>query len=538
MTRWGLAGLMFLVLVLPLVGPFASLGSAGVGSAFWPADRWLGLLVNSLGLASLASVVAIALGVVTACLLERAGVFGERVYSSLILVAIFIPAPVLAIAWQIVLGTWLPPLRMSPGEVAWRPWNQGLLPAAWVHGIATWPWVVLIIRNSLQTVDRDVEDQARLDGVVWRCAVWPRLRVGITMSLLLVGLQTSTEIAITDSMMVRTFAEEVYTQFVGASDGLPGAMAIGLISTAISMVLTIVLLALFTSRAVGVNRVQENQHLGASLLAWGFWLALIALPVLALVWKAGGGASTSGWTPLGFLAEMQKTARTEGVILLRNVLEAMFQGAVVAGLAWWAVAWASQSKRVSRWLFVGCIVAAVLPGPVLGIGAIQAIRYLVTVEKDLLHSLGFALEFPPFATLFYSQPTPFPAMWVTSIRFFPWAVLILWPAVKSIPSEVRELPELDGSGAWGEWSRVLIPLSGQAWLFAACAVAALSLGEVSATKLVTPPSRDVFILRLFAQMHYGPETTVAALALWELAPVTALAGLIAMRQSLPVGRRE
>jgi iron(III) transport system permease protein len=530
MTRLGLAALLFVALLLPLIGPLVSLWSAGAGSAFWPVERWLGLLMNSLGLAALASLVAIPLGAVTACLFERAGVAGNRAYSALILVAIFVPAPVWAIAWQIILGTWLPPLRMTPGEVAWRPWNQGLLPAAWVHGVAAWPWVVLILRNALQSIDRDIEDHARLEGVLWRRAIWPRLRLGLTMSVLLVGLQTSTEIAITDSMMVRTFAEEVYTQFVAASEGLPGAMAVGFVSTLVSLVISFLLLRLLASRTTGVSRTPPSPHRGATLLAWSLCLGLVGLPILALVWKAGGGASMAGWTPLGFFAEMQKTARTEGVILLRNVLEATFLGAIVSALAWWAVAWASRSSRVAGWLFVGCIIAAVVPGPVLGIGAIQAIRYLVTLEKDALEILRLPLEFPPFATLFYSQPTPFPAMWITGIRFFPWAILILWPAVKSIPVEVRELPKLDGSGAWGEWSRVLIPLSGSAWLLAACVIAALSLGEVSATKLVTPPFRDVFILRLFAQMHYGPETTVAALALWELAPAGLLAGVVTWRQ--------
>jgi len=61
------------------------------------------------------------------------------------------------------------------------------------------------------------------------------------------------------------------------------------------------------------------------------------------------------------------------------------------------------------------------------------------------------------------------------------------------------------------------------------AVAALSLGEVSASKLVNPPSRGAFVLRLFDQMHYGAETTVAALALMPLVPAFVMAVAVSGR---------
>jgi iron(III) transport system permease protein len=73
---------------------------------------------------------------------------------------------------------------------------------------------------------------------------------------------------------------------------------------------------------------------------------------------------------------------------------------------------------------------------------------------------------------------------------------------------------------------VLVPLTGPAAARATLAVAALALGEVSATKLVNPPFRTAYILRLFDLMHYGAESTVAALCLMQLAATLLAAAVV------------
>ena len=68
---------------------------------------------------------------------------------------------------------------------------------------------------------------------------------------------------------------------------------------------------------------------------------------------------------------------------------------------------------------------------------------------------------------------------------------------------------------------------------AALAVTALSLGEVSAGKLVNPPFRAAYILRLFDQMHYGTDSTVAALCLLQVAVTVVLAALLVSAFTAP-----
>ena len=103
---------------------------------------------------------------------------------------------------------------------------------------------------------------------------------------------------------------------------------------------------------------------------------------------------------------------------------------------------------------------------------------------------------------------------------------MVMPALFTVPREFREAARLDGLTAWEEWRRIGWPAVRSASFVAVVAVTALSLGEVSASKLVNPPSRSAFVLRLFDQMHYGAETTVAALALMPLVPAFVMAAVV------------
>ena len=52
----------------------------------------------------------------------------------------FVPLPLFALAWQAVGG-------------GWRPWTQGLVPAAFVHAMAALPWVVWLTGLGLARVE-------------------------------------------------------------------------------------------------------------------------------------------------------------------------------------------------------------------------------------------------------------------------------------------------------------------------------------------------------------------------------------------------
>ena len=155
-------------------------------TVFAEADRIAGLALNTLILAAIASSIAVPLGVFVAVVLERVRVPGAGVLRVLVLIGLFVPLPIYAVAWQVILGTWLPPLSLAPGDVAWRPWSQGLLPAGWVHGMAGLPWVVWIVSAGLRKADRVLEEDAMLTGgpqAVLRNVLLPRAMLAAIVKL-------------------------------------------------------------------------------------------------------------------------------------------------------------------------------------------------------------------------------------------------------------------------------------------------------------------------------------------------------------------
>ncbi len=156
----------------------------------------------------------------------------------------------------------------------------------------------------------------------------------------------------------------------------------------------------------------------------------------------------------------------------------------------------------------------------------ETINRLVDGEEALLHVAGIDAPGPLFIWL-YEGPSPLPALWAFFIRFFPYAVAILWPMVRLVPIELRDAARVDGAGPWAELRRAIWPLTAGAWVRAALAVGVLSLGELAASKLVETPGSNTFAHKVFDLMHYGVTDDVAALCLVLLVLVTVGAAAVA-----------
>src|SRR5262249_15380746 len=147
----------------------------------------------------------------------------------LTILTLFVPLPLFASGWQAALGSggWLPVAvwstpppddpDVSPTGPTWKPWAQGIEAAVWVHAVAALPWVVLLVGQGLCWVERELEEDALTAAGPGRVLLRVSLRrsaAAVGAAALWVALLTATEITVTDMMRVRTFAEEVYNQFV------------------------------------------------------------------------------------------------------------------------------------------------------------------------------------------------------------------------------------------------------------------------------------------------------------------------------------
>jgi iron(III) transport system permease protein len=129
--------------------------------------------------------------------------------------------------------------------------------------------------------------------------------------------------------------------------------------------------------------------------------------------------------------------------------------------------------------------------------------------------------------MLYTNPaSPVPIIWAHVLRFLPYALALLWPAVRMVPQELLDSARLEGARPWQELLHVIWPLTWRAWLWTALVVTALSLGEVAAGIRVMIPGSDIFPKLLFDPMHYGVENDVAGLCLVLLAQIT-LATIVA-----------
>jgi iron(III) transport system permease protein len=510
-----IAVLLIGLLGFPLALPLAELFNHESWSAWAEAERIAELAANTVALCSLTLLLVMPPGIGLAILLYRTDLPARAFLRSLLAVALFVPLPLFALAWQ------------AAGGGGWRPWTQGLLPAAFVHAAAALPWVVWLTGLGLSRVEPELEEDALTAAsagrVLWHVSL-RRAAPAIGFAVVWVVLQAAGEITVTDLAVVRTFAEEVYTQFVtGGRDSLGQAVAVSLPASALAIVVVAVLVRRWEGRlAVAAS---ARPPLVVSLGRWrwpAFVLVLVAIlvysaiPLASLIRQASGGDAGS-FTRLGI--ELRRAVHLHLSMVLDSLLWAAAAGVLAAGLALLASWVAADSRWARRLLFVLAVGLLAVPGPLLGFGLKEAIDRLMDLE-DLLLEWTTAR---PVRAVLYELSTPVPVLWAHVARLFPYAVAIIWPAVRDVPRDLREAARADGATPWREFRHVIWPATRGAAGITVVAVTALALGELAASKLVQVPGRQTFAQELFMQMHYAATSTTAALALLQLA-LTLLAG--------------
>lgn len=538
---------MLIILGVPLVGPW--LGMLGLG--FPPLEsqeltRLAGLAGTTILLVLGACLLAVPTGSLFAFWLER-GPLNDRLRQILryfLLVAMFIPLPVTMVSWQIILGNWLPPLSLAPGQVAWRPWAQGLLPAIILHALSGMPWVAWFVSQSLRLTDRGLEEDALVSGgpgYALRHVLWPRVRPALGIGALWVSVQAITEITVTDALMVRTLAEEVYTQFLLGDRGILAVAVRVILPWGILFLIAFMVarklwptVRLFLGTGQPSRPWSWSPHLRTvgNLVMMVTLIGFFGLPLLALFWKAGGGSTPAGWRVSSFHVQLRSVLATESGTLGSSLITAALTGLITTALAALAASISRHAPRLRASLVLLALFLWITPGPVVGWSLHESILQLVGIEDSLFRHLGVSVPFPPVRSILYDQPSAIPVIWSAMIRFFPLALALMMVATLTIPRSLDEAAILDGMSTLGVWRTVVWPTLRSPALATVLAVMALSLGEVSAAKMVNPPFHSLFVLRLFDQMHYGAESTVAAMAIIQIS-VAILLAMVMKRNLLP-----
>ena len=541
MARWrlGVALLLLMLIALPVGWPVVQLLADRDAWQSWrETPRLLVLTLNTLYLVAGTIALTVPLGTFGSILLYRTDLPGRRLFRFVLLLALFVPLPLFASGWQAVLGNdgWLPWSGWNGPRVAdpsfatrgWlpAPWDPGIGSAILIHAVAGLPWVVLIVGQGLRRVERELEEDALTVApparVVWRVTL-PRCRVAVAAAALWVALQTATEITVTDVMQVKTFAEEVYTQLV-EDVGVGRAVAVALPWVALTTLL-IVATARRWERNLPPRATVAGPPLvfrlgrwrrSAVLLVAGVCGMLLAVPLASLVWRAGLSGLPAAWSPATVWHHLVVVGRAEAWTLFQSLVVAVLAGGSCASLAL-VVCWTClDSRRMQTAVLVLMAVAWSLPGPIVGLG-------LKATFEGLLNVTGSSF----LGVVLWYGPSPVPLVWADLIRFFPCAVALLWPVVRQTPPELRDAARMDGATPGQELAQVVWPLHVGAALRAGLAVGVLTLGELSAGKMLSMADWPGYAQTVFVQMHWGIKNDLAARCLWLLAAVTVGTGLVA-----------
>ncbi len=496
-------------------------------------DDRLGSLLRNTGWLVLGTLaISLPLGTTAAVLIARTDMPGRRLAAVGLGAMLLVPVYLQAAAWQAGFGLqgWVT-LNWDHGV-----WLTGMPAAIWVHGIAAVPWVALIVGVGLRLVEPELEEQALLDAspaYVFRHVTFPASYGAIGVAALWVAVTTSAEIAVTDLFVVRTFAEEIYTQTAlgprvvdGGFLGPPGFLACLLMSAAFVLLGMILLQSLASTQrppsrrrllAYSLGRTRPLATLGMGLLL----LAVIGVPLINLAAKAGIAVTQTDtgrvreWSLLKF-AEVVAGAPWRYCEEFGWTLLIGLSAATAAAALGVLLAWAACRGRVARTL-VWFLAAAALatPGPVIGLAVIW-----------LINRPGI-----PLLTFLYNQSIFAP--WLAqTIRALPPAVLIMWFAFRSISPAVLEAARVDGAGMWSQLFRIALPLRWSALLLAWLASVVVASGDLAASVLTVPPGVMTLSIQIFTLLHYGVEDVVAGICLALVAAFAVATLLLAW-----VGRR-
>ncbi|MBN1852794.1 MAG: iron ABC transporter permease [Pirellulales bacterium] len=488
--------------------------------------RIRGLLVNTLYLALGTVALSLPVGTFLAILMVRTHFPGRRLAVSLLAGMLFIPLFAVTVAWEAGFGGsgwWTQLASHSLSEGIREPWLSGWRGAIIVHGLAAVPWVTLIVGVGLRAVESELEEDALLDAhavrVLWKVTI-RRALPSIFMAALWIAVTTSGEMTVTDLFRIRTFAEEVYVQAAVAPieidnrplvEGQAGLLA----GCGLCAVLFVAALAVCRRWIVDIQfalaRPSRRLHLGKKFLPLGVLagfvlVLLIGLPICNLITKAGLGVQQTAGGPVPAWSAIQAFKRiVASPVEHRREITASIQVGIAASCAATVISiWLVWHARAGGWRFIWMIsitaVCLITPGPLLGLATI----WILNRPPDSI-----------FAWVAWLNDQTWLAPWlVQTIRVLPLSILLLWPALASVPQTTLDAATIEGTRRLQRLLLIALPQRTGACALSLVVCFAAALGELAATVLVYPPGTTPVSVQIFNMLHYGVDDRLAALVLF------------------------
>lgn len=473
-----------------------------------------GVMVFTVGQAALSTLVTVLVGLPLAWLMARHHFPGQGVLRALSAVPFILPTPVVAAAFNALLGAngWLnllwveatgqPPLRLTG--------TLGAIVLAHVFYNTT--LVMRLVGDFWANLDPRLPQAAQMLGAnplqAWVRVTLPLLMPALGAASLLVFIFNFTSFGVVLLLGGPSFATlevAIYRAAVQAFD-LPTAAALALVQMACTLALAWVYVRLNRPQALSVRPRAFTRHV------WRGWRVPVAVMLVA-------GALTLLVVPLVALGTRsvfrltadrgERTAVTAGFTL--DYYQALFTNPRQSAF------FASPTTAFGNSLGL----AALTTGLALAVGVpaawalaanphsrlLNALTLLPLGTSALTLGLGFLLAFahPPLNW----RTSPLMLALAHTLMALPFVIRTLLPAWQRLRPNVRRAAQVLGAPPAQVFWRVELPLAARALVVSAALAFAVSLGEFGATSLLTRPdfpTVPVMIAHFLSQpgaLNYG-----------------------------------
>ncbi len=469
-----------------------------IWSSLWHA-RLVPLLVSTLLLTGAVTVGALVLGGSLAWLIERTDLPGRRWLGPMLAAPLVMPCYVIAI-WHVSFwgpGGVLSRLLELFGVSVHVPTLYGFFGAWLILVIGTYPYVYMLTRAALRSLDVQLEEAARSLGVrrwhiVTRVTL-PLLAPALAAGGLLAAVYVLSDYGAVATLRYETFTTAIYKQLAGRYDQAPAA-AMSTVLIALTVLLLVAQQRLW-GRGRHYYKASPRPLPLVPLRSWKRWAALGFLVLCVIL-----GVLLPGGVSLYWLLE--------GVVHPQPM--AAFWGTSLADLG--SYAWnslVSASAAATGALF--------LAWPL----AYRAVRYnargLARLSQagqalpGVLIALAIALVLHRFVPFLYF--TVWALIIAYIVRFFAVALQATEAGLARVPVRLEEAARSLGCSSVGVWWRLTLPLVRPSLIAGWTLVFLNALRELPATLLLRPPGFDTLPVRFWIAAGEGFYAQAAAPAL-------------------------
>ena len=478
------AGLVIAFLaLLPLVYlVIRAAGAEASAATFLLRPRTAGIVVGTIGLALVVGIGTVALGVPIAWLTTRTDIPGRRVWAVLTAIPLAIPSYVVGFAFLAFFGPrGTLQAILAPLGVERLPSIGGLVGAALVLTLVSYPYVSLAARAAMLRTDPAMEESARLLGdrrmTVFRRVTLPVLVPAIAAGALLAVLYALSDFGAVSLLQFDSLSRAIYLQYGASFD------------RSLAAILALVLVAITLALTWGETRLRRRAGTYASrarrppaVVALGRWRwpaigFLVIVVGLALVVPVG----TIAWWLVRGLAQGEP---------LRLVAEVAVDSFLVGGVA--AVAAAALAlvvallsaryrSRLSSFVESAVFAGYALPGIVVAL----AMVFLAT------RTLPFAYQTLGLLVVVYA------------VRFMPQAVGGLRAGLGQVGYGIEEAGRSLGDGPVQAFVRLTLPALRPAFVAAGALVFLTVIKELPLALLLAPIGFDTLATEIWDAASSG-----------------------------------